>query len=92
MVKRIEHDSGIIQYIDKNKLTHKEDGPAIIWPNGDQYWYINDELHREDGPSVILSNGEIERWLNGHYYRFNKWCELISISDEEKIELILRYG
>lgn len=92
MVKRIEHDSGIISYIDENKLTHKEDGPAIIWPNGDQYWHKNGKLHREDGPAIILSNGEIEWWLNGHYHRFNEWCELVNISEEDKFELILRYG
>ena len=36
-----------------------------VWPNGDKYWYRNDQLHREDGPAVERADGDKEWWLNG---------------------------
>jgi len=44
---------------------HREDGPAIIWANGDKEWYINDKLHREDGPAIESANGDKKWFLNG---------------------------
>ena len=41
----------------KNGVLHREDGPAIIWYDGDQWWYKDGKLHREDGPAVIRPSG-----------------------------------
>lgn len=46
---------------------HCEDGPAVVWPNGDEYYYINGMLHREDGPAVVRANGTKYWALNGIY-------------------------
>lgn len=35
-----------------NKI-HREDGPARIWSDGSEEWWINNELHRIDGPAII---------------------------------------
>jgi len=52
-----------------NGKLHREDGPAVEWPNGSKYWYLNDKLHREDGPAVELPDGT-KRWcLNNQYHR-----------------------
>ena len=37
---------------------HRDDGPAIIYANGDPYWYEEGKWHREDGPTVIYPNGD----------------------------------
>ena len=37
---------------------HNEEGPAIIFSNGENFWYINGERHREDGPAIITSNNQ----------------------------------
>jgi hypothetical protein len=59
----------IDEYGDKryymNDLLHREDGPAIEYPNGDKYWYLNGDLHREDGPSCEYSHGDKAWYLNG---------------------------
>ena len=34
-----------------NGEVHREDGPAVEFPDGDKVWYINSECHREDGPA-----------------------------------------
>jgi hypothetical protein len=43
---------------------HREDGPAIIGPDGSQKWYVNGKRHREDGPAYIGSNGRQLWYLN----------------------------
>ena len=32
---------------------HNGECNCIIHSNGDEYWYLNDELHREDGPAIV---------------------------------------
>lgn len=35
-------------------LGHRSDGkPAIVWTDGDMFWYEYANLHRLDGPAVI---------------------------------------
>ena len=46
-------------YKDKEMtIFHREDGPAIEWPNGDKSWYLNDKLHRMGGPAVEYNTGK----------------------------------
>jgi hypothetical protein len=52
-----------------NGQYHREDGPAIIFPDGTQTWWLNDKRHREDGPAIIHPNGSQEWWLNGKRHR-----------------------
>ena len=55
-------------YNDNGKL-HREDGPAEIYPDGTQIWYLNGRLHREDGPAVIHPDGTQFWHLNGKRHR-----------------------
>jgi hypothetical protein len=50
----------------KNDQLHREDGPAVEYPNGSKCWYKNGKRHREDGPAIECSNGYKERWVNGN--------------------------
>ena len=52
-----------------NGQYHRENGPAIIFENGDAYWFINGKLHREDGPAIENSNGSKEWFVNGKLHR-----------------------
>ena len=52
-----------------NDELHREDGPAVIYPNGCQEWFFHNKLHRKDGPAVIWSNGYQEWYLNGRLHR-----------------------
>ena len=47
---------------------HREDGPAVIYSNGDKEWFLNGKRHREDGPASIEINGDKEWWLNNEEY------------------------
>ena len=48
---------------------HRDDGPAMIYPDGSQMWYKNDLRHREDGPAVIRSDGYQAWYRNGNRHR-----------------------
>lgn len=50
---------------------HRVDGPARIFKNGDQVWWLNDQLHRVGGPAITLVNG-LQEWLeHGKWHRLD---------------------
>jgi len=61
-------DDGTKKWYVDGKL-HREDGPAIEWPNGNKEWYINDNLHRIDGPAIEYTDGSKHWYLNGKRHR-----------------------
>lgn len=64
-VKRVDED-GIQRWYQNGQL-HREDGPAIIWANGDKHWYKNGKCHRKDGPAIIREDGSLEWYKNGKH-------------------------
>ena len=48
-----------------NGKLHREDGPAVEWPDGSKEWLLNGKRHREDGPAVEYADGSKSWWLNG---------------------------
>jgi hypothetical protein len=51
-------------YNSKDEL-HRTDGPAVIYSDGFEAYFINDVRHRLDGPAVIYGNGVVRYWING---------------------------
>jgi hypothetical protein len=67
---------GTILYFNSNKQLHRDDGPAITIPSGEQHWYKNGKLHRLDGPASIIplmaGVSGIECWYkNGKLHRLD---------------------
>ena len=50
-------------------IYHREDGPAVEFPDGGKEWYLNGNRHREDGPAVEYSDGDKEWFIDGKYHR-----------------------
>ena len=49
---------------------HREEGPATVYPNGDQWWYRDGQLHREgDLLAVIYANGRQMWYRDGQLHR-----------------------
>lgn len=44
---------------------HRENGPAVVKPDGTFYYYSHGKLHRENGPAIVRTNGTEEFWING---------------------------
>ena len=59
----------IIQYLDNLGSLHREDGPAIIYDSGNQYWYSHGSLHRDGGPAIELYDGSKEWYKRGFCHR-----------------------
>lgn len=57
--------SNRITYTTNRGVLHREDGPAIIYTNGEHWWFLDGLLHREDGPAVYGPSNEDEYFLNG---------------------------
>jgi hypothetical protein len=55
---------------------HNENGPAVIWPNGDMEYRHNGQFHRSDGPAIIWSTG---------YQVFYQWGRVHRIDGPARI-------
>ena len=47
---------------DKEGLTHRLNGPAVIYAGGDTIWYKHGKLHRENGPAREWPHDDVEEW------------------------------
>ena len=68
-------DAGIVRHNDANGKLHNPYGPAKIYSDGSNAYYIHGELHRTDGPAVIWSDDEKYYWVNDNLLseeEFNK--------------------
>jgi hypothetical protein len=56
--------SKIVIYF-QDGLSHREDGPAIQWKDGNgKFWYRHGKSHRTDGPASMTPWGD-SWWVNG---------------------------
>lgn len=58
MATEIEFVYGVKRWKNQKGELHREDGPAIEYPDGDWIWAFNNRDHRICGPS---------RWIDGDY-------------------------
>ena len=93
----IKNDGTRIWRNDKGER-HREDGPAVIYSDGEQYWYINGNLHREDGPAVIFPDGEQYWYINFHDVtdQITEWAkdrdvDLDNLTDIDKMVIKLEW-
>jgi hypothetical protein len=42
---------GYHTYVNTDGKLHREDGPAIVWDDGDKFWYYKGMRHRIGGPA-----------------------------------------
>jgi hypothetical protein len=57
------NSTGTKRWYNEHGELHRTGGPAVIHPDGTQYWYLNGMKHRTDGPAVIFSDGE-QYWIH----------------------------
>lgn len=66
---------------------HKENEPAITFPDGSEEWWFKGWKHRIDGPAFIdTSNKRIQWFWFGEYFEkqnhpFNVFCKEYELSD-----------
>ena len=52
----------------KDGELHREDGPAQIFQNGTERWWLFSRLHRLDGPAVVRTTGRHDFYLHGVHF------------------------
>jgi hypothetical protein len=57
----------------KHGKLHRENGPAIVWPDGSMMWYQNNLWHNTNGPAMIWFDGTKDYYLNGGQYTKEQW-------------------
>jgi hypothetical protein len=67
-----------IYHTKANGDLHCESGPAIIYTNGDKYWFQNNMLHRLDGPAIEISNGTKIWGVRGQRYTEEEFNKIVS--------------
>jgi hypothetical protein len=80
---KVEKNENFIKYYNYGKL-HSNEGPAVIYSNGDKYWYQYGKIHREnDLPAIEYSSGE-KRWFKyGILHRDEEKGPAIIFSEKE---------
>lgn len=58
---------GDIEYTNQDNQVHRTTGPAIIKPDGRQFYYQKSLWHRIDGPARIRPDGTGEYYINGKW-------------------------
>jgi hypothetical protein len=59
-----------IEYRNESNQIHREDGPAVVYDDGSEYWYLNNLQHREDGPASKW-DGNLAWYKNGKLHRID---------------------
>ncbi|RTK95513.1 MAG: hypothetical protein EKK64_06740 [Neisseriaceae bacterium] len=73
----VEQENGTKEYYNSKNSLHKENGPAVIYSNGDEEWWFLGRKHRIDGPAVIYGNKQY--WF--HRGEFIKCIQCIEHGD-----------
>ena len=69
----VDHNELRIYY--SGDFVHREDGPAKIWNDGYEEWWINNKLHREDGPAVVENGGKCFWFIDNNELSEQKFIE-----------------
>ena len=59
------------RWCDDNGELHRTYGPALIYPNGAEYWYQHGQLHRLGGPAASYANGNKHWFENNNRHRID---------------------
>lgn len=72
---------------------HRIGGPAIIFPDGGEEWWVNGGLHRDDGPAVFSHYKPAEWWVDNSQVRDPDEFQLLAgITDADMLTMTLKYG
>jgi hypothetical protein len=51
----------------KHGKTHRTDGPAVMYDDGDMFWYQYGLIHRTDDPAIIYNTGSQYWYIRGKH-------------------------
>ena len=80
---------GTIYHYNSERQWHRLGGPAIIYMDGSQSWYVNGKAHRLDGPAGITKRNLFWWYINSNHYTKSGHNRIIlfSILEPQRIDL-----
>jgi hypothetical protein len=69
VLTKTTYANGTIHYLNTKGQYHRIGGPAVIYPSGSQFYWVNGKRHRTDGPAKIFGTGSQEYWVKGKLHR-----------------------
>ena len=61
---KYQYEFEICYFKKDTNIRHNPYGPAIIWKDGGEVFFIENKRHRLDGPAVIYLDGQEQYWIN----------------------------
>lgn len=52
---------------------HRENEPAVIFPDGTEEWWFEGERHCKDGPAITWPQNYKEWWFRGEHIYNSRW-------------------
>jgi hypothetical protein len=68
---------GTVEYINTKGEIHRIGGPALIWSDGTQEYYLEDKMHRTNGPAIVYTDGSSEYWVGGVKYTEDEYPKAV---------------
>ena len=54
---KVDENGNVIYYKPGTNIRHRLDGPAAVYYDGHEEWYIDGKIHRDDGPAYVEKSG-----------------------------------
>ena len=83
----------IVRLVNKKGNPHCLTGPACIWDDSDQEWYVDGKSHRIDGPACeYFTTNSFLFYLHDKHYTVKEWAEkLVELGYKTKEEALMLY-
>ncbi len=76
--------TGTIYWKNADGFLHREDGPSIIWKNGDYMWYYLEKAHCAIGPAMKIGN-TVLWYYHGVYFNYQEeWFEALTLEEKRR--------
>ena len=72
MAKREYHRDGVVRWLDDEDWSHRLDGPAEVWNDGEQFWYRHGLPHFSHGPAILYVDGTLLWYEDSKHLRWRK--------------------
>lgn len=63
------HVEGVVRWHDRHGNLHRDEGPAVVHPDGTSEWYRHGNRHRENGPALTRPDGAALWYRSGELHR-----------------------
>jgi hypothetical protein len=74
---KITYENGDILYFNTKNQLHRIGGPARIWLDDYQSYWVNDKLHRIGGPAAIKPDGTQWYYVDGIEYTQEQYPQAV---------------